>query len=42
MTRFSEIIELAAENTGGTDKLERSLVRSRSLSPAEIAAIPDS
>jgi 3-methyladenine DNA glycosylase Tag len=41
MSHFSEIFELAAENAGGTDKLENSLVKSRSLSAAEISAIPD-
>jgi 3-methyladenine DNA glycosylase Tag len=41
MHNLSEIIRLAAKNSGGIDHLEASLAKSRSSTPTEIAAILD-
>lgn len=41
MQRFEEIFDLAAERQGGAEPLKKTLAATRSLPPAEIAAVPD-
>lgn len=41
MRHLEEIIAIAANRKGGIDELEDILATSRSLAPAEIAAVPD-